>query len=205
MQRSGGFQLIGPAQAWQISLHLWRGELDAAARRVADGLDRVAKAEPDLIYNAELYWLAVRVQADLVVDGGLDSGQRDGAEARASAALGDLDEVIAGIPGEGAPRKRWRSARWPTPSSPACGASTPLRPGGSPANGFTASARSIASPIRSTAAPRRWPSWAQATRRSESHWSQPTQLLWRWALGPSKKRWRRSRGEAVSRLAGTHA
>jgi class 3 adenylate cyclase/tetratricopeptide (TPR) repeat protein len=102
MQRSGGFQLLGPAQAWAASLALSRGDLDAAERQVSEGLDRVARGEPDLIYTAELYWLAIRIQADLAAaaDG---SEARERAEARASAVLADLDEVIAPMPGEGAP------------------------------------------------------------------------------------------------------
>ncbi len=105
MQRSGGFQLIGPAQAWLVSLRLWQGELAEAERLVTEGLERVARAEPDLIYNAELYWMAVRVQADLAnrQDSTEDTTGRERAEARASAVLGDLDAVIAATPGEGAP------------------------------------------------------------------------------------------------------
>ena len=36
MQRSGGFQLIGTASAWRVSLKLQRGELDRARERLAD-------------------------------------------------------------------------------------------------------------------------------------------------------------------------
>ena len=104
MQRSGGFQLIGPAQAWLISLRLWRDEVEEGERLVSEGLHRVAQAEPDLIYNAELFWLAVRIQADLANrQNTADTNRRERAEALASAALADLDEVIAGTPGEGAP------------------------------------------------------------------------------------------------------
>jgi class 3 adenylate cyclase/tetratricopeptide (TPR) repeat protein len=105
MQRSGGFQLIGPAQAWMVSLDLWRGELATAEQRVFEGLARIAKAEPDLIYNGELYWLAVRIQADLEArnDRPLDPTLRERLEGRAGAVLADLDEVIAGTPGDGAP------------------------------------------------------------------------------------------------------
>jgi class 3 adenylate cyclase/tetratricopeptide (TPR) repeat protein len=105
MRRSGGFQLIGPAQAWLVSLRLWQGELAEAERLVKEGLERVAKAEPDLIYNGELYWLALRIQADLVdqQDATEDMPGRTSAEARASAVLADLDAVIAAIPGAGAP------------------------------------------------------------------------------------------------------
>ncbi len=105
MQRSGGFQLIGPAQAWLVSLRLWRAEFEEAERLVSDGLHRVAQAEPDLIYNAELYWLAVRIQADLAnrQDAAGAPTRRERAEAQASTVLADLDEVIARTPGEGAP------------------------------------------------------------------------------------------------------
>ena len=104
MQRSGGFQLIGPAQAWLISLRLWRDEVEEGERLVSEGLHRVAQAEPDLIYNAELFWLAVRIQADLANrQDTANTNRRERAEALASAVLADLDEVIAGTPGEGAP------------------------------------------------------------------------------------------------------
>ena len=104
MQRSGGFQLIGPATAWATSMYLQRGELERARERVADGLARIAEAEPDLIYNAELYWLAVRVQADLANrQDAAETSPGERAEALASALLADLDEVIAGMPGDGAP------------------------------------------------------------------------------------------------------
>ena len=100
MQRSGGFQLIGPALAWMASLHLWRGELEKAEQRVWDGLGRMAEAEPELMYNAELYWLGVRILAERV-NRGLD--QRDAAASRARSVLAAFDEAIAGIPGDGAP------------------------------------------------------------------------------------------------------
>ena len=64
MQRSGGFQLIGLALAALVLLELRRGELTRARERIRDGLDLVS-AEPASIYNAEMYWLAVRVEAEL--------------------------------------------------------------------------------------------------------------------------------------------
>lgn len=105
MQRSGGFQLIGPALAWAVSLHLWRGEIHMAEQRLAEGLERIAKAEPDLIYNAELYWLGVRVQADLVGERFRpdDDDERRRAKQRASAVLVAMDEAIAVTPGGRAP------------------------------------------------------------------------------------------------------
>jgi class 3 adenylate cyclase len=93
MQRSGGFQLIGPALAWTTSLYIWRGRLDKARARVADGLSRVSVKEPDLKYHAELYPLAVRVEAE--------SDEPD--SARAHAVLAAMDEAIASYAGAGAP------------------------------------------------------------------------------------------------------
>jgi class 3 adenylate cyclase/tetratricopeptide (TPR) repeat protein len=104
MQRSGGFQLIGPTVAGITSLHLWRGELEQADESVSDGLARAAAAEPDLMYNAELYWLAVRIQADLVAEQGAPGGDRGRrAEARARAVIADLEQAIRDTPGDGAP------------------------------------------------------------------------------------------------------
>ncbi len=104
MQRSGGFQLIGQATAWAISLYLQRGELERARERAAEGLARIAGSD-DLIYNAELYWLAVRIEAELANqrDDAEDTTRCERAEARARAVLTDLDAVIASIPADGAP------------------------------------------------------------------------------------------------------
>jgi class 3 adenylate cyclase len=93
MQRSGGFQLIGPNLAWTTSLYISRGQLDKARARVSDGLTRMAAKEPDLIYHAELYPLAVRIEAE--------SDHRD--PARARTVLTAMDEAIASYPGDGAP------------------------------------------------------------------------------------------------------
>ena len=95
MQRTGGFQLIGPTIAWTVSMHLWRGQIDQARERVEDGLSRIAANEPDLIYNAELYWLAVRVEAE--------ADARGPAKARAVEILAAMDEAIATYGGDGAP------------------------------------------------------------------------------------------------------
>ncbi|MBV9165303.1 MAG: AAA family ATPase, partial [Solirubrobacterales bacterium] len=95
MQRSGGFQLIGPCAAWMTSLHLWRGQLDKARERVSDGLSRAAAKEPDLIYNAELYWLAVRVEAE--------SDALEPAKVRALESLANMDGAIATYADDGKP------------------------------------------------------------------------------------------------------
>ena len=69
----------------------------------SEGLRRVAQAEPDLIYSAELYWLAVRIEADLANrQDAAETKPRERAEALASGVLASLDEVIAGMRGEGA-------------------------------------------------------------------------------------------------------
>lgn len=93
MQRSGGFQLIGPALAWTTSLYVWRGQLDKARERISDGLSRVNAEEPDLMYHAQLYPLAVRVEAE--------SDEPD--RVRAREVLAAMDEAIATYSGDGAP------------------------------------------------------------------------------------------------------
>ncbi|MBV9606946.1 MAG: AAA family ATPase [Solirubrobacterales bacterium] len=105
MQRSGGFQLIGPASAWRVMLHLQRGEFDLARERLGEGLDRVTGSEGDLIYNAELFWVAARVAADLAERAGSPGGGDVAAQAAAvaAAAIDEFDRVIAGVPGDGAP------------------------------------------------------------------------------------------------------
>jgi class 3 adenylate cyclase len=105
MQRSGGFQLIGPAQAWMVSLRLWQGEIDESERLIADGLRRATQSDPDLIYNGELYWLAVRIQADQANQcrAGAVATRRADAEATAREVIANLDAAIAQTPGEGAP------------------------------------------------------------------------------------------------------
>jgi class 3 adenylate cyclase/tetratricopeptide (TPR) repeat protein len=105
LERSGGSQLIGPAQAAWVSLYLLRGELEAAEQRVAGALDRIAPDEPELIDNAALYWLAARTQAELatVGDGADDPDRQAHAAARAEVVVADMDKAIAAIPGAGAP------------------------------------------------------------------------------------------------------
>jgi DNA-binding CsgD family transcriptional regulator/tetratricopeptide (TPR) repeat protein len=103
MQRSGGFQLIGTASAWRVSLELQRGELDRARERLAEGLSRLEGSEGELIYNAELYWLAARVQAD-VAELARARGDPDGvarALESAAVALGHFDRVLSRARGDG--------------------------------------------------------------------------------------------------------
>lgn len=96
MQRSGGFQLIGPNIAWRALLHIYRGELERAQECLADGLRRVARSEGDLIYNAELFWLAVRLAADLAQGASLSGHATAAEQAREAAtlAIAEFDRVI---------------------------------------------------------------------------------------------------------------
>jgi ATP/maltotriose-dependent transcriptional regulator MalT len=64
MQHTGGFHVIGLAMAWRIALCLWRGELERAHVLAHDGMERVTRAEGQLLYTADLYWLAARAEAD---------------------------------------------------------------------------------------------------------------------------------------------
>jgi DNA-binding CsgD family transcriptional regulator/tetratricopeptide (TPR) repeat protein len=105
MQRSGGFQLIGPACAWRVLLHLDRGELDLARERLSDGLSLVEGSEGNLNDYAELYWLAARVAADLAerarIAGGGDAEEQ--ATETATAAIAEFDRVLGQARGDGAP------------------------------------------------------------------------------------------------------
>jgi DNA-binding CsgD family transcriptional regulator len=105
MQRSGGFQLIGPASAWRVMLHLQRSEFDLARERLSEGLGRVEGSEGDLIYNAELFWLAARVAADLAERASLPGGCDAAAQAAgvAAAAISEFDRIITCVPGDGPP------------------------------------------------------------------------------------------------------
>ena len=97
MQRSGGFQLIAPNIAWRALLRIYSGELERAHECVADGLRRVARSEGDLIYNAELFWLAARLAADLA-QGPSRPPHTTAAEQAAEAAtvaIAQFDRVIA--------------------------------------------------------------------------------------------------------------
>ncbi|HEX4283098.1 MAG TPA: AAA family ATPase [Solirubrobacteraceae bacterium] len=105
MQRSGGFQLIGPASAWRVMLHLQRGEPERARERLAEGLSLVQDSEGDLIYNAELFWLAARVAADLAERAHLPGWGDVAAQAAdvAAAAIDEFDRIITRARGDGAP------------------------------------------------------------------------------------------------------
>jgi DNA-binding CsgD family transcriptional regulator len=105
MQRSGGSQLIGPSSAWRVLLHMYRGELEGASERLADALRWVAGSDGDLIYNAELFWLAVRLAADLAERARLPGhgAAAEQAAETAAAAIAEFDRVIDIAPGGGAP------------------------------------------------------------------------------------------------------
>jgi DNA-binding CsgD family transcriptional regulator len=62
-------------------------------------------SEAELIYNAELFWLAARVAADLAERAKLPGGGDVAAQAAevAAAAIGEFDRVISCAPGDGAP------------------------------------------------------------------------------------------------------
>lgn len=105
MQRSGGFQLIGPSIAWRASLDIYRGALERASECLTDGLRRVAGSEDDLIFNAEVFWLAVRLAADLAERAGLPgpAGTSERAAENAAAAIAEFDRVIGLASGDGPP------------------------------------------------------------------------------------------------------
>src|SRR6202022_2406144 len=95
----------GAASAWRVSLDLQRGELDRARERLSDGLSRMEGEEGQLIYNAELYWLAARVEADVAelarAHGDVDPVAR--ALESAAVAVGEFDRVIGIAHGDGDP------------------------------------------------------------------------------------------------------
>jgi DNA-binding NarL/FixJ family response regulator len=101
MQHTGSFQMIGLALAWKIALELWRGELERARRLARDGVEQAAAAEGQLVYTAELYWLAARVEADLAERARAKGRGSDAAAA--TAVVNSLAEAIARTPGDGAP------------------------------------------------------------------------------------------------------
>jgi DNA-binding CsgD family transcriptional regulator/tetratricopeptide (TPR) repeat protein len=105
MQHTGSLQLIGLALAWRITLCLWRGQLERAGRLAQEGVRRASEAEGQLIYTAELYWLAARVQADRALRAGTvgDHAEAQKAAGEAAAAAAALARAIAGYGGDGAP------------------------------------------------------------------------------------------------------
>jgi ATP/maltotriose-dependent transcriptional regulator MalT len=105
MQHSGSFQLIGLTLAWRITLYRWQGQLERAGRLAAEGLQRAAGAEGQLIYTAELYWLAARVQADRALRAWTvgDRFEAGKVTQQAEAAVAKLGQAIAGYAGDGAP------------------------------------------------------------------------------------------------------
>jgi len=105
MQHSGSFQLIGLTLAWRITLYLWEGQLERAERLAAEGVKRAAGAEGQLIYTAELYWLAARVQADRALRARTvgDRFEAGKVTQQAEAVAAKLGQAIAGYAGDGAP------------------------------------------------------------------------------------------------------
>jgi DNA-binding CsgD family transcriptional regulator len=105
MQRSGGLQLIGPAVTSWVLLEFRADDLSSARKRAAEGRARVAGAEGNLLYNAELYWLAVRVEAELA-ERARTLGDPDAvaqSEQASLAALAELEAAVGRIPGRSAP------------------------------------------------------------------------------------------------------
>ena len=102
---SGGFQLIGPALAALVLLEIHRGDLQRARERARDSVDRAMAAPGDLIYTAELYWLGVRVEAELAERARAlrDHGSLADHELRAVAIRDALAGAISEVSGDGAP------------------------------------------------------------------------------------------------------
>jgi DNA-binding CsgD family transcriptional regulator/tetratricopeptide (TPR) repeat protein len=105
MQHTGSLQLIGLALAWRITLYLWQGQLERAGRLAQEGMQRAAAAEGQLIYTAELYWLAVRVQADRALRARTvgDRFEAGKVTQEAEAVAAKLRQAIASYAGDGAP------------------------------------------------------------------------------------------------------
>jgi len=104
MRRSGGSQLIGPANAALVLLDIRRGDLHRARQRAAEGLERAAAAPGDLRYNAEVFWLAARVEAEMAERARLpgDEDTLPACEAAAVAALDAIERAATEVPGDGA-------------------------------------------------------------------------------------------------------
>jgi DNA-binding CsgD family transcriptional regulator/tetratricopeptide (TPR) repeat protein len=105
MQHSGGFQLIGLALAWRISLCLWCGQTERANDLAADAIERIAAAEGQLIYTGEAYWLVGRVHADRAEAARIRGREAEATQAAAAAkATADgLAHAIATYLAGGAP------------------------------------------------------------------------------------------------------
>jgi len=105
MQHTGSLQLIGLALAWKITLYLWQGQLERAGRLAQEGVQRACEAEGQLIYTAELYWLAARVQADRALRARTvgDRFEAGKVTREAEAVAAKLRQAIAGYAGDGAP------------------------------------------------------------------------------------------------------
>jgi DNA-binding NarL/FixJ family response regulator len=105
MQHTGSLQLIGLALAWRITLCLWRGQLERAGRLAQEGVRRACEAEGQLIYTAELYWLAARVQADRALRARTvgDRFEAGKVTQEAETVAAKLRQAIAGYAGDGAP------------------------------------------------------------------------------------------------------
>jgi|HubBroStandDraft_6_1064221.scaffolds.fasta_scaffold00380_7 DNA-binding CsgD family transcriptional regulator/tetratricopeptide (TPR) repeat protein len=105
MQSTGGLQLIGPAMAARILLAIHRGELERARERAHEGVERGTAGEGNLLFIAEVFWLAVRVEAELSELASVRDNREapDECERIAAAALAGLDGRIAGLPGRTPP------------------------------------------------------------------------------------------------------
>jgi hypothetical protein len=105
MQHTGSFQLIGLALAWRITLCLWRGQLGRASQLAQEGVQRASEVEGQLIYTAELYWLAARVQADRALRARTvgDHFEAGKVTQEAEAVAAKLRQAIAGYASDGAP------------------------------------------------------------------------------------------------------
>jgi DNA-binding CsgD family transcriptional regulator/tetratricopeptide (TPR) repeat protein len=105
VEGSGGFQLIGPAIAALVLLEIRRGELYRARERARDGVERAVATPGDVMYTAELHWLAVRVEAELAELARASRDQESVGECGqlAEEAFQSLDRLVGQVPGEGPP------------------------------------------------------------------------------------------------------
>jgi DNA-binding CsgD family transcriptional regulator len=105
MQRSGRFQLLGPAMAARVLLALRRRDLGRARELAQDGLRRLAGIQGDLLYTAECYWLSARVEAELAERARMlgDAIAVQRCEAAMVAALSQLDDALGRLPGDDPP------------------------------------------------------------------------------------------------------